>query len=95
MLLIAQHMTTMPQFNGYRPEDKEEMVQEACIKIIKNLHNMKEEKKGSFFSYWTMIVYTAFITYLRKHYAYINKKRHMLLTAVEYAQSKPSTTMLV
>lgn len=44
MLLIANEMLKMPQFSGYPREMKSEMAQEAALKILKNIHNMREEK---------------------------------------------------
>ena len=65
---------------------KEEMEQEACLKIMKNLKNMKEEKRKQFFSYWSCCCWTAFVTYLRNHYKHINQKRKLLVQALERAQ---------
>ena len=61
------------------------MAQEACLKIIRNLHNMKEEKRKSFFSYWSCCCYSAFITYLRKHYKRTNEQRQYLLDTLQAA----------
>lgn len=63
----------MPQFIDYTPHMKEEMEQDACLKIMKNLKNMKEEKRKSFFNYWTCCCWTAFIVYLRNHYRHMNE----------------------
>lgn len=65
---------------------KEEMLQEACLKIIRNLKNMKQDKRSSFFSYWSCCCYSAFINYLRKHYRRINHKREFFLEALQYAK---------
>ncbi len=44
---------------------------------------MKEEMKGSFFSYWTRCVFTAAITYLKKHYQEQNRRRDYIRGEVE------------
>lgn len=62
------------------------MLQEACLKIIKNLKNMKQEKRSSFFSYWSCCCYSAFINYLRKKYKRANHKRQLFLDALQYAK---------
>ena len=43
---------------------------------------MKEDKRGSFFAYWTRCVFTAAITYLRKHYTEQNRRRGYILEEV-------------
>ena len=86
MLLIANEMLKMPQFSGYPREMKSEMAQEAALKILKNIHNMREEKHKQFFNYWSCCCYSAFLTYLRKHYKLVNAKREFLLTALKYAK---------
>lgn len=58
------------------------------MKIIKNLKNMNADKKDGFFSYWSCICYTAFVTYLRKHYKMVNGKRKVLLLALEHSEQK-------
>lgn len=45
------------------------------MKILKNIHNMKEEYRKSFFNYWTRCVFTAAVVYLAKHYNRVNLKR--------------------
>ena len=58
------------------------------MKIIKNLKNMDEGKKDGFFSYWSCVCYTAFVTYLRKHYERVNKKRQFFLDVLQYAKDR-------
>ena len=55
------------------------------MKIIRNLKNMKEEKRKSFFSYWSCCCYSAFVTYLRKHYKRTNQHRQYLLDTLQAA----------
>lgn len=88
MLMVGTHMMTMPAFNGYSQEVKEEMVQEGCLKIMKNLKNMKEEKRSGFFSYFTTCVWTSCMDYLRKHYKRMNNRRQFLLKVLECAKTR-------
>lgn len=50
---------------------------------------MREEKHGSFFSYWSTVCYSAYLTYLRNHYKMVNGRRRMLLTALEATKDNP------
>ena len=42
MLLIAKNLLLSPRFAGYGWEDKEEMVSEAVLKMMKNIKNIKK-----------------------------------------------------
>lgn len=88
MLTLAQHVMEMRYFNRYPQHMKDDMVQDGVVKIVKNLKNMKEEKKTGFFSYWTHCVFTAGIVYLSKHYKYINNRRQMILDAIENVEAE-------
>lgn len=46
---------------------------------------MKEEKRKGFFSYWSCCCYSAFVTYLRKHYKRTNEQRQYLLDTLQAA----------
>ena len=46
---------------------------------------MKEEKRKSFFSYWSCCCYSAFVTYLKKHYKRTNEQRKYLLDTLQAA----------
>ena len=83
MLTLANRVMTSHHFNGYPQYMKDDMVQEGVIKIIKNLHNMKDEYKSSFFSYWTRCVWTSSIVYLKKHYKDVNFKRKLIIEKLE------------
>lgn len=78
---------TSHKFNGYPHQMREDMVQEGVLKIIKNLKNMKEEYKSSFFTYWSTCVFTAATVYLAKYYRGMNKMRAMLKDALVEAQT--------
>ena len=86
MLLLARHVMESRQFNRYRQHMKDDMVSDGVAKIITNLKNFNPEK-GSIFSYWTRCVFTSSIDYLAKHYREMNKKRQLLLDALEKAET--------
>lgn len=70
------------------------------LKILKNIHNMKEEYRKSFFAYWTRCVFTAAVVYLAKHYKQVNLKRKLCLDALVQAhnnlsQNSPKTIELI
>lgn len=70
------------------------------LKILKNIHNMKEEYRKSFFAYWTRCVFTAAVVYLAKHYKSVNLKRKLYLDALvqshnNLAQKDPRTVALI
>lgn len=70
------------------------------LKILKNIHNMKEEYRKSFFAYWTRCVFTAAVVYLAKHYKGVNLKRKLYLDALVQAhnnlsQNAPKTIELI
>ena len=67
------------------------MCQEGVMKIIQNLKNMREDKKAGFFSYWTQCIWTAAIVYLKKYYKFINKRRQMILDAMNQIECETNT----
>lgn len=80
---IAQHLTQHHRFVGYNQYIKDEMMSDAYIKCVVNLKNIKEKYKNSLFSYFTNTCWCAFITYLQKHYKYVNLKRQLILDALQ------------
>lgn len=66
MLEIAKNLLLSPRYVGYGWEDKEEMVGDAVLKMMKNLKNIREEKKNSLFSYLTLCADCAYATFLRR-----------------------------
>lgn len=42
---IAEHMTQNPRFNRYDPELKKDLIGDAVLKMCRNLHNFKYEKR--------------------------------------------------
>ena len=77
MLEVARKITGNHRFCGYDEEMKRDMVQEAVLKIIKNLKNMKEEHHDSFFGYWSMTVYSAFYNFLNKWHKEQERKKQL------------------
>lgn len=86
MKLLSDNILKHPNFNGYSKQDKEDMGMEMCEKMIRNLKNMKEQNKRSFFSYLNACCFCAAYTFLRKHYKELNRKREMALKELEEQQ---------
>ena len=85
---IAENMTKHPRFNRYDIELKKDMIGNAVLKMIRNLHNFKEEKSQQAFSYCSCIAWTSFIDTLKKHYKYINRQREMMTRLIEGLNSR-------
>lgn len=68
MLEIAKNLLLSPKFANYGWSDKEEMTSEAVLKMMRNLKNVREDKRNSLFSYFTLCANCAYLTYLRKKY---------------------------
>ena len=79
MLLLCQRLLTNSRFVRYPNWLKDEMTQEGCVKILKNLKNMKEEYRKSFFAYWTLAATSAFMVVLAKYYKEQNLKKELLM----------------
>ena len=85
---IAENMTKHPRFNRYDIELKKDMIGNAVLKMIRNLHNFKEEKRQQSFSYCSCIAWTSFMDTLKKHYRYINRQREMFTRLIEGLNSR-------
>ena len=85
---IAENMTKHPRFNRYDIELKKDMIGNAVLKMIRNLHNFKEEKSQQAFSYCSCIAWTSFVDTLKKHYKYINRQREMMTRLIEGLNSR-------
>lgn len=59
------------------------MVSDALLKVFKNLKNMKEEMKESFFPYICRTIYCSIYTTLGRHYKYINLKNKLTEKAID------------
>lgn len=80
---MAEGITHKSSFVRYNDELKQEMVSDALLKVFRNLKNMKEERKESFFSYISRTIYCSIYTTLGKHYRYINARRKLTDEALQ------------
>ena len=85
---IAENMTKHPRFNRYDIELKKDMIGNAVLKMIRNLHNFSYEKRNQSFSYCSCIAWTSFMDTLKKHYKYINRQREMMTRLIEGLNSR-------
>ena len=92
MLLISQGVMKTRSFNRYSPDIRDDMIQEGVLKQVKNLHNLKPEKRQFFFAYLTRCVFTAAITYLSHYYKDLNTKRELILETMEKIQNEGDIT---
>ena len=80
---IAKGILLSRRFINYNDEIKEDLVSDAILKVFKNLKNMKEEKKDSFFNYITRTCYCSFYYTLSKHYKYVNARRKLIEASLQ------------
>lgn len=80
---IAKGILLSRRFINYSDEIKEDLVSDAILKVFKNLKNMKEEKKDSFFNYITRTCYCSFYYTLSKHYKYVNARRKLIEASLQ------------
>ena len=80
---IAKGILLSRRFVNYSDEIKEDLVSDAILKVFKNLKNMKEEKKDSFFNYITRTCYCSFYYTLSKHYKYVNARRKLIEASLQ------------
>ena len=66
-------MTKHPRFNRYDIELKKDLIGDAVLKMIRNLHNFKEENRNQSFSYCSCIAWTSFMDTLKRYYKHINR----------------------
>ena len=85
---IAENMTKHPRFNRYDIELKKDMVQDAVLKMIRNLHNFSYEKRNQSFSYCSCIAWTSFMDTLKRYYKHINRQREMITRIIEGFNSR-------
>lgn len=87
MYIIAQHLLEHPRFVRYKQQDKDDMKQEAVIKMAKNLKNFNPSK-GKLFSYLTYCSWTAFVVYLAQYYKDLNKRREQIMEVLNSIDEK-------
>lgn len=85
---IAENMTKHPRFNRYDIELKKDLIGDAVLKMIRNLHNFKEENRNQSFSYCSCIAWTSFMDTLKRYYKHINRQRQMVLKLIEGLESR-------
>ena len=85
---IAEHMTQHPRFNRYDSELKKDLIGDAVLKMVKNLHNFKYEKRNQSFSYASCIAWTSFMDTLKKYYKHINRQREMFIKLIDGLNSR-------
>lgn len=76
---IAERMANASKYGGYPRALLEDMAGDAVLKVFRNLKNMKDEKRDSFFNYVTLTVQCSFWTTLAKHYRHANLVREVSL----------------
>lgn len=64
LLKIAERLSTMPSFVGY--PYREEMVGDGVVNCIEYIDNFNPEKSKNPFSYFTQIIYFAFLRRIKK-----------------------------
>ena len=65
-------------YRNYPRELQEDMVSNALLKCIKNIHNYKPERAATCFNYFTRCVEHSFWDTLAKHYKQQNIQRELL-----------------
>ena len=77
--MIATHLLGDSRYRNYPRDLQEDMVSDAIMKMVKNIHNYRPEFKDRCFNYWTRCCEHSFWTTLGKHYKYMNMVRQMTL----------------
>lgn len=77
--MIAQHLMGDSRYRNYPHDLQEDMISDAVVKMIKNIHNYKPQYKDKCFNYWTRCCEHSFWSTLGKHYKYMNMVRQMTL----------------
>lgn len=75
---LAQKVSYNSNYRGYDEDFKQDMIGDAYLKVVKNLKNMKEEYKDSFYSYIVLTIHSSFKATLAKHYRQLDIKAKML-----------------
>lgn len=81
-------MSFNSNYRGYDEDFKADMISDAYLKVVKNLKNMKEQFKDSFYSYIVLTIHSSFKATLAKHYRQINlQNRLMEIVKDNYSES--------
>lgn len=92
-MMITSRLLNHSNFIGYHEDLKEEMQQNAILKMFKMLHNLKEEYKNSFFNYLTRTAYCSFLTTIGEYYKQKNlleelKEKYVNEFCIEHPHQK-------
>ena len=74
---IATHYMTHPNYIRYPMSMKEDMISTCTISMLKALKHYDFSKNNPF-AYLTQVCWSSSMTYLAKHYKYINFKREVM-----------------
>ena len=74
---IATHYMTHPNYIRYPMSMKEDMISCCTISMLKSLKHYDFGKRNPF-AYFTQVCWSSAMTYLAKHYKYINFKREVM-----------------
>ena len=74
---IATHYMTHPNYIRYPASMKEDMASCCTIAMLKALRHYDFAKKNPF-AYLTQVCWSSSMTYLAKHYKYVNFKRELM-----------------
>lgn len=85
---IAERMANSSKYGGYPRALLEDMTGDAVLKVFRNLKNMREERRGSFFNYVTLCVQCSFWTSLARHYRHVNLIRDLSLDRLREMDSR-------
>ena len=83
-LKIANHLSYRPNFINYTY--RQEMVSDGIENCLQYIHNFNPEKSKNPFSYFTQIIYYAFLRRIQKEKKQTHVK-HMLIQSQEFIQS--------
>lgn len=88
MKLMTDHILQHPNFNRYSIQDKEDIAMAMVEHMMRNLKNMHEKARRSFFNYLNACCFSAAYSWLRKHYSHVNRMRRLILQELEEWQTK-------
>ena len=87
IMMIAQRLATRPNFSGYMY--KEEMISDGIENCLQYIHNFDPDKSKNPFSYFTQIIYYAFLRRIQKE----KKQSHIKNKMIEKHQYEQYTTL--
>ena len=90
--MVADHLLNHPKFARYTQDVKDEMRQLATIKCVRNLHYYNPER-GTMFNFLTTVCFSSNVTYLGKYYKALNRRRELLILALEQTDANQISRM--